>query len=117
MAFYRMYTGDDGKSYIDELDLASNLEMKSLQAAKGLIFNEDPPGHFIDWHQAPRRQYIAQLPGQIEIGLADGTTVRYQPGDVRLAEDTTGHGLRKPQVLSDQEKGGRAVQRTGDDQN
>ena len=91
MAFYRMYTGDDGKSHIDKLN-SSNVEMNSLQAAKGFIFNEDPLGYFIDWHPAPQHHYIIQLSGQVEIGLADGTTVSYHPGDTRLAEDTTGDG-------------------------
>ena len=101
MAIYRMYTGDDGKSHIEELDLASNVKMTSLQAAKGIIFSEAPSSHFIDWHPAPRRQYIIQLSGQVEIGLADGTTVRYQPGDARLVEDTTGQG-HTTRVVSDQ---------------
>jgi len=92
MAFYRMYTGDDNNTHIEELNLASNTDMTSLQAAKGIIFSETPAGNFLDWHTAPRRQYIIQLSGQVEIGLADGTTVRYQPGDTRLVEDTTGHG-------------------------
>ena len=32
------------------------------------------------------------LSGYVEIGLGDGTTVRYNPGDARLVEDTTGRG-------------------------
>ena len=92
MAIYRMYTGNDNRSHIEQLDLATNVELKSLQAAKGIIFSETSPGNFIDWHPAPRRQYIIQLSGQVEIGLADGTTVRYQPGDARLVEDITGQG-------------------------
>ena len=92
MAIYRLYTGDDERSHIEELDLASNTELTSLQAAKGIIFNEMPSGRYSDWHTAPRRQYIIQLSGHVEIGLGDGTTIRYQPGDARLVEDTTGQG-------------------------
>lgn len=92
MAMYRMYRGEDGKSHIDKMDLSSKAKIASLQPAKGIIFSEAPAGNFIDWHPAPRRQYIIQLSGQIEIGLPDGTTVRYQPGDIRLVEDTTGQG-------------------------
>ena len=57
-------------------------------------------GHFIDWHPAPRRQYIISLRGEIEIGLGDGTTFRYGPGDARLVEDTTGQG-HTTRVVSD----------------
>ena len=46
----------------------------------------------MDWHPAPRRQYVIILTGQLEIGLGDGTTRRFGPGDARLVEDTTGQG-------------------------
>jgi len=101
MAIYRLYTGDDGQSHIEELDLVSNTEMTSLQAARGIIFREAPSGRYSDWHTAPRRQYIIQLSGQVEIVLGDGTTVRYQPGDARLVEDTTGQG-HTTRVIGDQ---------------
>jgi uncharacterized cupin superfamily protein len=32
------------------------------------------------------------LSGELEIGLGDGTTRRFGPGDARLVEDTTGQG-------------------------
>lgn len=46
----------------------------------------------MDWHPAPRRQYVILLAGQLEIGFKDGTTKRLGPGDATLAEDTTGSG-------------------------
>ena len=48
--------------------------------------------HFIDWHPAPRRQYIISLSGNIEIELGNGTKHTFHPGDARLVEDTTGKG-------------------------
>ena len=92
MAIYRLYTGDDGESHIEELDLASHPELGAGQDASTITFREWPAGHYIDWHPAPRRQYIITLSGQGEIGLADGTLYRLGPGDVNLAEDLTGHG-------------------------
>ena len=101
LAIYRMYTGGDEKSYIEKLPLSANAQLKSLQPVKGIIFRETPAGNFIDWHTAPRRQYIFQLSGRVEIGLADGSTVTYQPGDVRLVEDATGQG-HTTRVVGDQ---------------
>ena len=75
-------------------------ELGDAQAAQSIAFREWPPGHFIDWHPAPRRQYIISLRGEIEIGLGDGTTFRYGPGDARLVEDTTGQG-HTTRVVSD----------------
>ena len=38
------------------------------------------------------RQYIFILVGQMEIGIGDGTTRQFGPGDVVLADDLTGKG-------------------------
>ncbi len=92
MGIYRLYTGDDGESHIEELELASRPELGAGQDTSTITFREWPAGHYIDWHPAPRRQYIISLTGELEIGLGDGSTVRYHPGDARLVEDTTGRG-------------------------
>ena len=92
MAIYRLYTGDDGKSHMDELDLASQPDLTTLHASKGIVFRAAEPGRFSDWHNAPRRQYVITLSGEVEIGLEDGSLHRYGPGHVTLAEDLTGKG-------------------------
>lgn len=92
MGIYRLYTGDDGQSHIDDLDLETSDELKSERATTSIGFTTWPAGRFIDWHPAPRRQYVILLSGQLEIGLGDGTTRRFGPGDARLVEDTTGQG-------------------------
>lgn len=92
MGIIRLYTGEDGQSHIEELDLASHPELTSLIAAKGIVFRSAEPGHFIDWHNAPRRQFVITLSGEGEIGLGDGTVYRFGPGHVTLAEDLTGQG-------------------------
>ncbi len=92
MASIRLYSGDDGESHIEEVDLASHPDWTKLHSAKGIVFRGVQPGFFSDWHVAPRRQYIITLSGEAEIGLADGTIHRLGPGDVNLAEDLTGRG-------------------------
>jgi len=101
MAIYRLYTGDDGQSHLESRDLKSHPELRSLTPTMGILFTEWPSGHFIDWHPAPRRQYVITLSGQIEIGMGDGTTYRYGPGDARLVEDTSGQG-HTTRVVSDE---------------
>ena len=101
MGIYRLYTGEDGQSHIEEQDLASHPVLISPRAAKTITFQEWPAGRFIDWHPASRRQYVISLSGQIEIGLGDGTTSIYGPGDARLVEDTTGQG-HTTRVVGDQ---------------
>jgi len=90
--FIRLYTGKDGQTHIEELDLTTHPELATLQNAKGIVFRTTKPGYFSDWHNAPRRQFVITLAGEVEIGLADGTKHRYGPGHVTLAEDLTGKG-------------------------
>ena len=89
----RLYTGDDGQSHIEEVTLPEDeAQNVNLDAALGLTFRRSEVGRFSDWHNAPRRQYVVTLSGQVEIGLGDGTVRRFGPGDVLLAEDLTGKG-------------------------
>ena len=99
--FIRLYTGKDGQTHIEEQDLATHPELTTLQAAKGIVFRMTKPGYFSDWHNAPRRQFVITLTGEVEIGLADGTKHRYGPGHVTLAEDLTGTG-HTTRVVGDQ---------------
>ena len=93
--FVRIYTGKDGQSHFEDFTppfTPSGQAQPPMQATKGIIFNRFEPGHFMDWHHAPRRQYVITLSGQMEIVTGDGTTRRFGPGDVLLAEDLTGKG-------------------------
>ena len=92
MGIFRLYTGDDGQSHIEELDLESHPNLTTMESSAGVTFRESPPGSFSDWHNAPRRQYVITLSGEMEIGLGDGSVHRFGPGTALLAEDLTGQG-------------------------
>ena len=92
MSIARLYTGDDGQSHIEDMSPESHPELTNLQSATGIVFRTVEPGYFVDWHTAPRRQYVITLEGEVEIGLGDGTVHRYGAGHVTLAEDLTGQG-------------------------
>ena len=96
MQVVRIYTGNDNESHFEDLDLGyetvANAQSNAMQAATGIQFRRTPPGNFSDFHTAPRRQYVITLEGQAEIGLGDGTKRIFNPGDVLLADDLTGHG-------------------------
>ena len=96
MQVTRIYTGNDGESHFEELQLpfeaVANAERTAAQNASSITFSRTQPGTFSDWHPAPRRQYVITLAGQTEIGLGDGTKRTFYPGDVLLADDLTGHG-------------------------
>ncbi|PON15791.1 hypothetical protein C2W62_21940 [Candidatus Entotheonella serta] len=92
MAVFRMYTGDDNETHLEEQDLESHPILKSPMDTQHIFFREMEPGRFVDWHPAPQRQYVIILEGELEIGFGDGTTRRFGKGDARLVEDTTGRG-------------------------
>src|SRR3954447_26487602 len=83
----RIYTGEDGQTHFEDLPLpAEESHNVALQAGANLMFRCFPGDYFSDWHTAPRRQYIFILVGQMEIGIGDGTTRQFGPGDVVLEQ-------------------------------
>ena len=92
MGTFRLYTGDDGQSHIEAIDLDQTPDWKSGQDVTRISFSEAAAGRFSDWHVAPRRQFVIILSGQLEIGLGDGSKHVFGPGDARLVEDITGQG-------------------------
>lgn len=97
MRITRVYADADGESHFDEVDIpladgGPIGRMSERLPAHGVIFRETEPGYDLDWHCAPRRQYIALLDGEIELTVSDGETRRFAGGDVLLVEDTTGKG-------------------------
>lgn len=96
MKIIRLYTGKDGQSHFEEVEMAFTGEGRfpstAPQDASTVVFRLAPPGHVIDWHPAPRRQYVVTLSGEWDIECGDGTVRRFKPGDVMLAEDLTGQG-------------------------
>ena len=97
MALARIYTGNDGKSHFEDLD--PNFDPTTgastglfPEASTGISYRSQPAGTLIDFHPAPRRQWLITLSGVMEIEIGDGTKRRFGTGDAMLAEDTTGQG-------------------------
>ncbi len=66
--------------------------LSKLQQATGVVFRETDADYEYGFHNAPRRQYVINLDASVEIEIGDGTTRVLGPGEVLLAEDTTGRG-------------------------
>lgn len=95
----RLYTGDDGQSHFDvgeiEWDDAAAPSMISRSGpAHAISFEETAAGASLDWHNAPHRQYVITLSGRLEFETRSGKKQNVEPGDILLAEDTTGGGHR-----------------------
>ncbi|HEX5504617.1 MAG TPA: hypothetical protein VFW96_18505 [Thermomicrobiales bacterium] len=97
MRYFRIYAGPDGESHFADVEVALEASrggsaLSALVPATGVIFRRGAPGQFLDWHPAPRRQFVVTLTGEAEIEAGDGEVRRVGPGTVMLAEDTTGRG-------------------------
>ncbi len=97
MKVTRLYTGDDGQSHFENLEL--KLEdfggagrMSEPWPARSVVFREVSGDYDWSFHNAPRRQLIVNLTGSVEIELGDGTKQLFGPGSILLAEDKTGQG-------------------------
>ena len=91
-----LYAGADGESHFEDIKIPLEINLPASQRsetikATGIIFQEFNTKE-IEWHPAPRRQYIVVLEGMAEVEIGDGTKRILKPGDVVLAEDTTGRG-------------------------
>ncbi|HEY8121567.1 MAG TPA: hypothetical protein VII78_09635 [Myxococcota bacterium] len=94
----RIYTGSDGESHFEALelelsDLGAIGAMSKPVAAKSILFRETGADYDLGFHNAPRRQFVIMLSGgRVELEVGSGEKRVLGPGDVLLAEDTTGRG-------------------------
>jgi hypothetical protein len=97
MTVVRIYTGADNQSHFEDVRIPLKSTGKvgflsELMKATGIVFRETGGDYNYDFHTAPRRQYVVNLEGEVEIEVGDGTKRILRSGDVLLAEDTTGQG-------------------------
>lgn len=93
----RIWTGDDGNSYFEEgaIDLEEGARGDLLSSRSGAVsvsFQETVSGGTFAWHDAPARQFVITLSGTLDFQTRGGKHFTIQPGDILLAEDTTGSG-------------------------
>ena len=92
----RLYTGSDGESHFEDIDISLIDKGDSgkvlLQQSTNVMFWEMPPNSVFDWHPTPQRLYFISLDGEFEMEVGDGTKREFKPGDIVLCEDTSGRG-------------------------
>jgi hypothetical protein len=93
----RLYSDKNGESRFEETEIplkdAGDIgALSDAVSAKEVIFREVDPSYDYDFHNAPQRQYIILLDGEIEIETSLGEKRRFGAGEILLVEDTTGKG-------------------------
>ncbi len=99
MKVTRVYADAAGESHFEDLDIplrdAGTIgRLSERHPVNGIIFRENDADYDFDWHNAPQRQYIVLLDGEIEIETSDGEQRRFAGGDILLVEDVDGRGHR-----------------------
>ena len=105
MKVIRLYTGSDQRSHFEEKELSfggDKIHTTELQAASGVVFRRAPVGHVIDWHPAPRRQYVVTLSGSWEIECSDGTKRIFKPRRTSCSRKIWRQGPRFERVLGNE---------------
>jgi len=97
MRIHNLYTDAKGESHFRDIEVEWAEETRAGKLSKrlpatGIIFRQVPPTYDLDWHPAPRRQYIINLDAGVQITASDGESRVIGAGEVILVEDTKGKG-------------------------
>ncbi len=93
-----LYTGDDGRARFREQSItlsegSPQARLSPLMPSGGLQLRMSPVGFRSDFHCTTSPQWLFVLSGGIEIGLRDGSTRRFGPGQHFYAADTVPPGV------------------------
>jgi len=94
---HNLYADENGESHFRDIEVqwAQDLpggKLSERRPATGVIFRETAGDYDLDWHPAPRRQYIVNLDAGVELTASDGERRVIGAGEVILVEDTSGKG-------------------------
>src|SRR5438067_1725892 len=97
MRIHNLYTDANGESHFRDIEIEWAEERRGSKLSKrlpanGVIFRETQAEHDVDWHPAPRRQYIVNLDAGVKITASDGESRFIGVGEIILVEDTSGKG-------------------------
>lgn len=97
MRIHNLYEDENGISHFRDLDIpwettTPSGSMSARLPAHGIIFRQTKATYDLDWHPAPRRQYIINLDAGVKITASDGESRIIGAGEVVLVEDVSGKG-------------------------
>lgn len=104
----KIYTDVNGDSRFEELNIPLHPGgtigyLSANYAVENLIFRKVVPSYDYDFHNAPSKQFIILLDGEIEIETSLGEKRIFSSGEILQVEDITGKG-HKTKNLKEQER-------------
>ena len=99
MRIHNLYEDERGESHWRDVEvewtgMTPGGPISDRAYASGVIFRLMPTSYDLDWHPAPRKQYVVQLDGDVLITASDGEERLVKAGEVMLLEDVNGKGHR-----------------------
>ena len=86
----------EGETVIEDLEMPSTQQVRGYETTivplNGAIFRTQQPAAAMDFHNAPRRQIVVPLEGEVEIEVGSGEVRLISPGMALLADDLSGQG-------------------------
>jgi hypothetical protein len=103
MRIHNLYEDDKGISHFRDIEIAwaevrAHGRYSERLPATGIIFRTTEGNYDLDWHPAPRRQYIINLDAAVRITASDGESRIIKAGEVILVEDVKGKGHKSQSV-------------------
>ena len=92
-----LYTDRDGRAKFREEEVAlpegnPQAMLSAVLPASGYQLRHSPVGFRSQFHCTPKPQWVFILGGEMEIGLQDGTTRLFRPGEHFFSADTLPEG-------------------------
>lgn len=97
MRIHNLYVDESGETHFRDIEVdwvkeGPGGKTSATFPATGIIFRQTPGSYDLDWHPAPRRQYIINLDAGVTLTASDGEARVIGAGEVILVEDTHGKG-------------------------
>jgi oxalate decarboxylase/phosphoglucose isomerase-like protein (cupin superfamily) len=104
MRIHNLYEDESGESHwrdieVEWTEVTDRGPASAREHASGVIFRQMEVSYDLDWHPAPRRQYVVQLDGDTQITASDGEVRVIKAGEICLVEDVKGKGHRSKNVV------------------
>ena len=97
MRIHNLYADENGESHFRDIEIEwvedrGYGQLSERMPTNGIIFRRTFGDYDLDWHPAPRMQYIVNLDAAVQITASDGEVRIIKAGEVFLVEDTHGKG-------------------------